>query len=188
MTKYFETIKIQDYEIFNLSYHEKRIAKTIGLNINLQDYIYPISSKLLRCKIIYDKTDILDVQYFPYEKKQIKTFKIIFDDDIEYSRKYLDRKHLDNLYKQRQNCDEIIIIKNGIVTDTSIANIAIFYDGMWIVSKHSLLEGTTKARLVEEKKLVEKNISFEMLQKAKKIALLNAMIGFDILEYYSFSL
>jgi 4-amino-4-deoxychorismate lyase len=32
--KYFETIKCDDYEIFNLDYHNKRIANTIGLNIN----------------------------------------------------------------------------------------------------------------------------------------------------------
>ncbi len=183
-TKYFETIKIQDYEVFNLSYHEKRISKTIGLNISLSEYIYPPSNKLLRCKVIYDKTGILDIQYFPYEKKHIKTFKLIFDDKIDYSKKYLDRSSLDELYEQRDNCDEIIIVKNGIVSDTSIANIAIFYKDTWLVSKDSLLEGTLKTRLIEEKKLYEKNITVQMLQKASKIALLNAMIGFDILEEY----
>ncbi|MBS9782341.1 MAG: aminotransferase class IV [Arcobacter sp.] len=188
MTKYFETIKIQDYEIFNLPYHEKRIAKTIGLNICLQEYIYPPSNELLRCKVIYDESGILDIEYFPYEKKQIKSFKIIFDDKIEYSKKYLDRKNIDVLYEKKEDCDEIIIVKNDIVTDTSIANVAILYDDRWIVSKDSLLEGTTKARLLEEKKLIKKDISLEMLKKAPKIALLNAMIGFDILEDYSFSL
>ena len=32
---FFETIKCEDYEIFNLEYHQKRVAKTIGVNINL---------------------------------------------------------------------------------------------------------------------------------------------------------
>ena len=40
--KYFETIKCDDYEIFNLDYHNKRIANTIGLNLNLQEYILSI--------------------------------------------------------------------------------------------------------------------------------------------------
>ena len=53
-------------------------------------------------------------------------------------------------------------IKNGIITDTSIANIAIFYDGVWITSKNSLLNGTTKDRLIEEKKLIEKDISVDI--------------------------
>jgi 4-amino-4-deoxychorismate lyase len=34
---YFETIKCEDFEIFNLEYHNKRVANTIGLNINLQE-------------------------------------------------------------------------------------------------------------------------------------------------------
>ncbi|RYA24464.1 branched-chain amino acid aminotransferase, partial [Malaciobacter halophilus] len=36
---YFETIKCEDYEVFNLSYHNKRIAKTIARNFDLSEYI-----------------------------------------------------------------------------------------------------------------------------------------------------
>lgn len=188
MQEYFETIKCEDFEIFNLSYHEKRVAKTIGLNLNLQEYIYPTTSQLLRCKLIYDNSGVLDVQFFPYVKREIKRFKIIFDDEIEYSKKYLNREKLDELFEKRENCDEIIIIKNGIVTDTTIANIAIFYENQWIISNDSLLEGTTKQRLIEEKKLILKDITLQMLQDSSKIALLNAMIDFDIVEDYSFKL
>lgn len=188
MEKYFETIKCEDFQLFNLEYHISRIAKTIGLNINLQDYIYPISNELLRCKVIYDKSGVLDVNYTPYKKREISSFKIIFDDEIEYSKKYLDRKNIDELFQKKDDCDEIIIIKNNIVTDTSIANIAIFHDEQWIISKNNLLEGTTKQRLLDEKKLLVKDITFDMLKNAPKIALLNAMIGFDILSDYSFKL
>jgi 4-amino-4-deoxychorismate lyase len=185
--KYFETIKCDDYEIFNLDYHNKRVANTIGLNLNLQEYIYPFSDELLRCKVIYDRNEILDVSYFPYNKREIKTFKLIFDDEISYSKKYLDRKYLDKLYENKDEFDEIIIIKNKIITDTSIANIAIFYENTWITSRNCLLQGTTRNRLIEEKKILEKDISVSMLKKASKIALMNAMIGFDIKEDYSFS-
>ncbi|MFA6742212.1 MAG: aminotransferase class IV family protein [Arcobacteraceae bacterium] len=185
---YFETIKCEDYEIFNLEYHNKRVANTIGLNINLQEYIYPLSEDLLRCKVIYNDFEIINVEYFPYKKREINSFKLIFDDEISYSKKYLDRKKLDNLFSQKEESDEIIIIKNGIVTDTSIANITIFYENTWITSKNCLLNGTTKNRLLEEKFLIEKDISLEMFKKASKIALMNAMIGFDIKENYSFRL
>ena len=184
--EYFETIKCEDYEVFNLPYHEKRIAKTIGININLQDYIYPPSHKLFRCKLIYDETGILDVQFYEYKKRDIKSFKIVIDDEIDYSKKYLDRSYLDELFSKKVNCDEIIIVKNGFVTDTSIANIAIFDGSNWITSKTPLLEGTTRARYLESGNLIEKNIDLIMLKDAKKIALLNAMIDFDILEEYLF--
>ncbi|KLD98971.1 aminotransferase class IV family protein [Aliarcobacter butzleri] len=177
--KYFETIKCEDFEVFNLDYHQKRVANTIGLNINLQEYINPISEELLRCKLIYDENGVVDVLYFPYKKREIKSFKIIFDNEIEYSKKYLNRVKLDELYEKRDDCDEVIIIKNEIVTDTTIANIAIFYKNSWITSKNCLLGGTTRARLLEEKKLLEKDITLDMLKNASKVALMNAMIGFD---------
>ena len=184
--KYFETIKCEDFEIFNLEYHNKRVANTIGLNINLQEYIYPISNELLRCKVIYNKNEIIDVLYFPYKKREINSFKIIFDDKIEYSKKYLDREKLDEHFSNKEDCDEVIFVKNGIVTDTSIANIAIYYENSWITSKKCLLKGTTRARLIEEKKLIEKDISLEMLKNVSQIALMNAMIDFDIIENHSF--
>ncbi|BAK69965.1 aminotransferase class IV family protein [Aliarcobacter butzleri] len=177
--KYFETIKCEDFEVFNLDYHQKRVANTIGLNINLQEYINPISEELLRCKLIYDENGVVDVLYFPYKKREIKSFKIIFDNEIEYSKKYLNRAKLDELYEKRDDCDEVIIIKNEIVTDTTIANIAIFYENSWITSKNCLLGGTTRARLLEEKELFEKDITLDMLKNASKVALMNAMIGFD---------
>ena len=184
--KYFETIRCEDFEIFNLEYHNKRVANTIGLNINLQEYIYPLSNELLRCKVIYNKNEIIDVLYFAYKKREINSFKIIFDDKIEYSKKYLDREVLDEHFSKKEDCDEVIFIKNGIVTDTSIANIAIYYENSWITSKKCLLKGTTRARLIEEKKLIEKDISLEMLKNASQIALMNAMIDFDIIKNHSF--
>ena len=185
---YFETVKCEDYEIFNLEYHNKRVANTIGLNINLQEYIYPLSEELLRCKVTYNDFEVLNVEYFPYKKRDITTFKLIFDDEISYSKKYLNRENLDSLFSRKEDCDEIIIIKNGIVTDTSIANIAIFYENKWITSKNCLLNGTTKQRLLDSKFLVEKDISVKMLKKASQIALMNAMIDFDIKQNYSFNL
>lgn len=183
--KYFETIKCEDFEIFNLEYHEKRVANSIGLNLNLQEYIYPPTNELLRCKVIYNENEILSVDFFPYKKREIKSFKVINDDKINYSKKYLDRSSLDRLFDKKDTCDEIIIVKNGLLTDTSIANIAIFDGNSWLTPKKPLLLGTTRARLLKEGKILEKDIDLKMLKNAKKIALMNAMIDFDILENYS---
>lgn len=182
---YFETIKCEDYELFNLHFHEKRVAKTIGLNINLSEYIYAPNSKLLRCKVIFDESGIEKIDYFPYTKKEIKSFKIVFDDEIEYSKKYLDRSSLDKLFEKKESADEIIIIKNALLTDTSIANIAIFDGSNWLTPKKPLLEGTTRARLLSEGSIFEKDITLEMLKGAKKIALMNAMIDFDVIEEFT---
>lgn len=183
---FFETIKCDDYEVYNLEFHNKRVANTIAMNLNLQEYIYPITSELLRCKLVYDDSCILDVKYFPYKKREIKTFKLIYDNNIDYSKKYFDRSELDELYEKRESCNEIIIIKNDLLSDTSIANIAIYYENMWITPKLPLLYGTTRARLLEERVIIEKDITVEMLKKSTKLALMNAMIDFDEIKDYSF--
>ena len=185
--KYFETIKCDDYEVFNISFHEKRISNTIGMNFNLNEYVYPPSNKLLRCKLIYDESGVLDVQYFPYKKRTIKTFKIIFDDEIDYSKKYLNRESLDNLFEKKDNSDEIIIVKNGLITDTSIANIAIFDGDNWLTPKKPLLFGTTRNRLIKSGDIIEKDIDVDMLKNAQRLAIMNAMIDFDIIKEFSFS-
>ncbi len=184
---FFETIKCEDYEVFNLNFHEDRVAKTIAKNLNLQDYIYPPSNELLRCKVVYDESSILSVDFFPYKKREINTFKIIEVDELEYSKKYFDRTELEQLFDKRESCDEIIIIINGLVTDTSIANIAIFDGDNWITPKKPLLVGTTRTRLLKNAELIEKDITLEMLLNSKKLALMNAMIDFDIIENYSFT-
>jgi 4-amino-4-deoxychorismate lyase len=182
--KFFETIKCDDYEIYNLDYHIKRISNTIGLNINLQEYIYPPNAQLLKCKVIYDKDNILDISYNIYNKKEIKNFKLIYS-NLSYNTKMLNRDAIDLLISQKQNNDEIIIIKNNLITDTSIANIAIYYNEEWITPKTPLLKGTTLQRYINNGTIKQKDISIQMLKKASKIALLNAMIDFDIINNYT---
>lgn len=179
---FFETIRCEDFEAFHLSYHQARMAKTVGINFDLGEYIYPPSNELYKCKVIYNANGILEIEYDLYKKRQINSFKIIFDESIEYSKKYLDRSALESLFIQKEENDEIIIIKNGLVTDTSIANIAILHDEKWLTSKLPLLEGTARKRFLDEGKIFEANITQAMLLSADKIALMNAMIGFDIIH------
>lgn len=181
---YFETIKCFDEDVLNLEYHKKRIADTIGKNINLEEYIYPPTNQLLKCKVIYNSDEILDINYSAYKSRTIKSFRPVYCDDIEYKYKSTNRKKIDELYEQKKGADEIIIIKNGLVTDTSIANIAILIDDIWYTPKKPLLEGTTKNRYIKDGILKEKDIDMTILKSAKKIALLNAMIDFRILEEY----
>ena len=180
--EYFETIKCNDFEVYNLNYHKQRIATTIGKNISLDEYIYPPSNKLLKCKVIYNKYEIIDIIYDSYTAKNINSFKLIHDDNIIYNKKSTNRSVIDNLYLQKKLSDEIIIIKNNLITDTSIANIAIYYNGTWYTPKTPLLFGTTRQRYIDNGSLFEKDITIDILQSSSKIALLNAMIDFKIIH------
>lgn len=186
--KFLETIKILDGKIYNISYHQKRYEEVLSsFSIikfkNLLDYINAPKEGLYRCRLVYSASNIEDIEvsYHPYQKREITSLKIVYDATIEYSKKYLERDALNKLYKQKEDCDDILIVKNSYITDTSIANIAFFDGKLWHTPKNPLLRGTTRQRLLEESKIIASNIKVDMLKNYSKVALLNAMIDFDIL-------
>ena len=184
--EYFESIACDEFDVLNISYHEKRIMNTISKNFSLSEIIYAPSNKYLKCKVIYNDDEIISVEYDVYKKREIKTFKLIEDNNINYSKKYLNRDNINKLFLQKEKDDEIIIVKNGFITDTSISNIVIFDGDNYLTQKTPLLFGTTRARYLEERKIYEKDITIEMLKNANKLFLLNAMIDFDEIKDYSF--
>lgn len=133
-----------------------------------------------KCRILYDQK-INGLSFEPYIAKEINTLKLI-ESDVEYGYKYEDRSILDDLYKQRGDADEIIIIKGGLVTDTSIANILLF-DGLnWITPDAPLLEGTMRAELISKKVAAPRKVKATDLSTYKKIMLVNAMNPFNELK------
>jgi 4-amino-4-deoxychorismate lyase len=145
---------------------------------DLASLISPPDNTLYRCRIVYDDTS-LNIEYIPYKKREIKSLQAIQADGLDYALKYADRTDLDRLFAQKGDADDILIIQNGLITDTSIANIAFFDGTKWLTPKHPLLKGTTRARLLDEKKIFESDIYIDDLKKFTHFALLNAMIGFD---------
>jgi len=188
---FLETIKIVDGEIFNLEYHQKRyenVLEALGVKEvqNLGDFINPPEWGLYRCRLVYD-IESIEVTFHEYKKRDITTLKLIFENDIEYTHKSTSREKIDTLFEQREEGDDILIIKELYVTDTSIANIAFqTSSGEWVTPKEPLLKGTTRARLLDEGKITEADIKVHELRSFSKVALLNAMIDFDILDRCEF--
>ena len=182
-----ETIKIFNGKIFHIEYHQNRyekVLKSFGIKKfkNLKEYITPPKNGLYRCRIVYDLENNLSITYHLYKKREINSLKLVYDDTIEYSVKSINREKLNQLYEQRERCDDVLIVKNSFITDTSIANIALLKKGIWYTPKNSLLQGTTKIRLLEEGKMVEKDILVKDIYNYERVALLNAMIDFDIIS------
>ena len=182
---FLETIKAQDGKLFHLEYHQRRyesVLSSLGLLTfsKLQTVLNPPKDGLYRCRILYSKTT-LNVTYHSYSKCEVQSLKLVYDDSIKYSQKSANREEIDKLFALRERADDILIIKNGRVTDTSIANIAFFDAQTWHTPKYPLLEGTTRKRLLDEKKIIEYDIYEKDLKHYTKVALLNAMIDFDII-------
>jgi len=184
-----ETIKIVEGEIHNLPYHQERCNRsrqTLFHSTDILDLvsiIQPPKTGLYRCRILYAEA-LHSVEYFPYVPKEIQTLKII-PSEIDYAFKYADRSALTALLDSHKEVDEVIIEKEGYLTDTTIANIA-FYDGnQWFTPEDPLLKGTMRAKLIDEGFLQTRKLKKSDLPLYTQVALMNAMLGFKILNHFN---
>jgi len=181
-----ETIRIEEGHIANLSYHQARCNKsrhTLFHNekpLELSSIIDPPKSGLYRCRILYAEA-LHSIEYIPYIPKKIESLKIV-PSHIQYDFKYANRDALNALLEANKDVDEVIIEKGGYLTDTTISNIAFFDGKQWFTPDTPLLEGTMRAKLIDEGLLQPKEIRKEALSNYSQVALINAMIGFKILN------
>lgn len=183
MSQLLETIKCKDGKLFNLPWHTLRFNQArkeyfgLSTKMNLSNFIkIPVNSKkgLFRCRITYSRT-IETMEFIPHQFKKVESLRLIEDNNIDYQFKYSDRNNLKELYEKRGDCDDILIVKNGFITDSYMAN-PIFYDGdKWWTSSTPLLHGTQRAKLISEGKITECRITTKDLSKYEKVGLINAM-------------
>jgi len=184
-TALFETICIRDGVALHLPYHNRRLNRSrkalfgIQSTIDISEYLLDIPPKgLYRAKLIYG-LEIEKPSYYIYKAKNIRKITLI-EADISYEHKYLDRTAIERLLQEAGTGDEILITRNGLLRDTSIANIALSQGGVWYTPASPLLPGTTRARLLQEGRLIPRDIHTDDLAAYDRLALMNAMVGFAI--------
>lgn len=182
----FETIRCQDGLVTHLSYHQERLNASLQClgsqtHFDLNTLIVPPSSGLYRCRFVYDATDF-HIEYHPYTPRTITSLRLVCDDTIHYPLKYTHRDHLNSLFERRESCDDVLIVKEGVIRDTTIANIALYIEGQWLTPQVPLLRGTTRARLLDEGFLLPAVLTPMDIAHAQKIAIMNAMVGFVEIE------
>jgi len=184
MCRLFESIKIEDNQIRNLIFHNNRINNSKRSLFGSDDYIdladiiiIPESCRhgIYKCRVTYS-TKIIDVNFIRYNKRNISSLKMVCNDDINYPYKYDNKKAIIDLLKLKEKSDDILIIKNNLVTDTSFSNIA-FHDGnKWVTPASPLLKGTKREKLLTEGSISEDEIRVNDLKIFKKASLINAML------------
>ena len=183
MCQLIETIKCKDGKLFNLPFHQNRFNLARKENFGITDEtelkdavrIPPeCSTGLFRCRVIYSKT-IKKIEFLHHEYRQIQSLKLVEDNHIDYRYKFANRYYLEELFSRRGDCDDILIVKNGCITDSFTANL-VFYDGSrWWTPDTPLLAGTQRAKLLNEGKIAVCRITPSDLKKYKKAGLINAM-------------
>jgi 4-amino-4-deoxychorismate lyase len=189
MSQLLETLRLSNRKFQNIFYHNQRlnrarkelfgctdvidIATEVSIPADLGDSTY-------KCSILYS-TSIEKVNFEVYKRREIKSLKVVHDDTIDYYYKYADRSSLNKLLEQKGSCDEIVIIKNGLLTDTSYTNLAFFNGSEWHTPSIPLLKGTMREQLLGEKLIREKEIRFTDLHLYQKVSLINCMLHLDAL-------
>lgn len=186
--QFVETIKIANGKPSNLPYHQTRMERTIrhffpNLALNAMPHLQDLitlndNMELVKARVVYGADGVELIEYAPYSMRPIRSLQVVYDDTISYSYKSCDRSQLNALAAKKGDCDEIIIVKNNLLTDTSFTNIAIFDGNYWLTPRQPLLLGTRRACLLDQGLIKEADITVDDLKRAERIRLFNAMIDF----------
>lgn len=185
--KLLETIQVRDGKPINIDYHSARFnlarAELFGISapLDLSEFIQipkDCLSGIFRCRLIYEQ-NIEEIGFSPYQFKPIQSLKIVEAPDTDYAYKWADRQVFKDLLHQNSDADEIIISKNGSITDCTFANLA-FWDGKkWFTPGTPLLKGTKRAKLLEDGKIAETEINVSDVKKFQKVCLINSFREID---------
>ena len=190
MSLLLESIKLIDGEFRNLFYHERRMNRALKFLCGVQEYFnleeflqnldWP-EKGLFKCRMVYDDNS-RDVEFIPYEYKTINSLRVVEHDRVSYEFKYAERRVINRLYDLRKNCDDVLIVKRGLVTDTSYANILFRRGKYWYTPWSALLKGTMRANLLERDLIQEEEIRPEDIKTFETFKIINAMWEFDAPE------
>jgi len=132
-----------------------------------------------KCRVIYNDKS-LEIEFIPYIKRKIASLRIIESDSICYPYKYTDRTKINSLFEMRGECDDIIIVKNGMVTDSSYSNLVFRCNNEeWVTPSTFLLPGTRRAGLLKNGVIREVEIPGDDIFKYSEVRLINSMIGIN---------
>ena len=176
-----ETIQILDGQLQSIEYHNVRFNKSrkelFGVDeLSQLEHLVKIPSEcsegIFRCRVVYEK-EIQEVTFTPYVCKEVKTLKLVDIGDWDYSHKYADRSFMTNLLNKNKDFDEVIMVKNGFITDCTIANLAFWDNKNWLTPSTPLLEGTKRSQLLDRKEIIEREIRVEDISQYEGVCLIN---------------
>ena len=191
MSRFIESIKIEDQKAFLLDLHQKRVNQTFAHfgkegSIDLAKIFKNLEHDedgLYKLRIVYDLDKKFTTQLIPYAIPEIENFQLVENNSYDYSFKFEDRKEFERM-KTKAKTEEIIVVKNNHITDTSYTNILFLKGKEWFTPTTYLLNGVMRQHLLHEKKIKETEITLQNIKKFSHFQLINAMNDFDDMFIY----
>ncbi len=187
MCRLIETINIRNGAALNIDLHSERMnlarRRLFGIDkpLDLSSRIVPPAEAIgarMKCRVIYSKT-IESIEYSVYHRKEVRSLQLVEANNLDYSFKYLDRSAIEELYGRRGECDDVLFVKNGLLTDTSICNIALFDGKEWHTPAEPLLCGVQREALLRAGIIKPARITVDNIKNYSLIKLFNALNDWD---------
>ena len=194
MYRFFESIAIINGQVRNLEYHQDRVNRTFAKFYKasnllvLKDVIHEsILNKegKFKCKVLYNNLKH-DLYFEKYSQKVIKNHYLVDIGRVEYNFKYVNRNYLLRYCNNDLNSHALFFKKN-LLTDGEFANIILNNGISWVTPKTALLEGTMRRYLLDQKRIILKDIAIEDLHQYNSFKLINALNSFEEAKEYSIS-
>ena len=191
MSRFIESIKIEDQKAFLLDLHQKRVNQTFAHfgkegSIDLAKIFKNLEHDedgLYKLRIVYDLDKKFTTQLIPHAIPEIENFQLVENNSYDYSFKFEDRKEFERM-KTKAKTEEIIVVKNNHITDTSYTNILFLKGKEWFTPTTYLLNGVMRQHLLHEKKIKEIEITLQNIKEFSHFQLINAMNDFDDMFIY----
>ena len=191
MSRFIESVKIEDQKAFLLDLHQKHVNQTFAHfgkegSIDLAKIFKNLEHDedgLYKLRIVYDLDKKFTTQLIPYAIPEIENFQLVENNSYDYSFKFEDRKEFERM-KTKAKTEEIIVVKNNHITDTSYTNILFLKGKEWFTPTTYLLNGVMRQNLLHEKKIKETEITLQNIKEFSHFQLINAMNDFDNMFIY----
>jgi len=181
-------MKLENRQIQHIEWHNKRfnearrqlfgmgdeldLRQIVSIPVSLQNVVY-------KCRLLY-REKVEEIQFQIYNPRNVRVLQLLNDDEIDYAYKYEDRSAFDRLLAKKGDADDILIVKNGCITDTSYSNIAFFDGKRWWTPDTFLLNGTQRQRLIAEGVITVAPITPSDLGCFSQAKPINALLDFKM--------
>lgn len=183
-----ESIFLKDGQFRHLEIHQKRIdysrQQALNLEIKLDLENFLAQNKIpqhgvFKCRILYG-AHFADPEFIAYNYKPISSLKIVEAETLNYALKYSNRESINEIYSTRGACDDVLLVKQGFITDSSYCNIAFREGGHWFTPVKPLLKGVQRQFLLNQGIIHEQEIRLSDLARFSGFKLFNALIDWQM--------
>ncbi|MDD4778625.1 MAG: aminotransferase class IV [Fermentimonas sp.] len=182
---FLETICMLNGKVQNLDVHIRRMQRTAEYFRfdppelpDLEELLTPGMDNIkVKCSIQYHN-EINSISFERYFPKVINSLKLV-NASPDYAFKFSDRRELNDLLNLREECEEVLIVRNGYITDTTFSNVVLQKGEEFHTPHNPILNGTKRQKLLQEGKISEKIIKKESLKEYSRIYLINAMLDIE---------